>query len=127
MNTIGDPSLTLGLSIDTRGATGTGGSVSVLSPGSGSVVPGGVPTVAVFAPMVPPAGAVPLTVMVTALAPPTPTVAARLTSPVPDPVPQLEVPDAAQLQLTPVNCGGTVSAIVAPTAMEGPALVTTSR
>ena len=51
----------------TRGVTGIGGVVLVLSPGFGSVVPPGGVTVAVFAPIVPVSGAVPVTVMVSVL------------------------------------------------------------
>jgi len=129
VQTVGCPSGALGLLIEIvgSGATGIGGVVSVSSVGSGSVVPGGGATVAVFAPIVPEAGAVPFTVMVIAFAAPTPTVAVRLTLPVPDAAPQLDVPEAAQVQVTLANSTGTVSVIVAPVAIAGPALVTTSR
>src|SRR5580765_183678 len=102
------------------------GVVLVLLPGFGSVDPAGTVTVAVFAPMVPLAGAVPLTVIVRSFAAPAATFAVRLTLPMPLTEPQIDVPDATHVQLTFVSCAGTVSLIVAPTASAGPALFTTS-
>ena len=74
-----------------------------------------------------PALTVPFTVMVTKLVEPL-----LMPMPVKDTalpfevlVPQLAVPEATQLALTPVIAAGTVSATLAPTAFEGPLLPTT--
>ena len=96
-------------------------------PGFGSVVPPGGVTVAVFAAIVlgVVTGAVPVTTIVTELPPPAAmsTVVAML--PAPLAAPQLALPAAVQVQVTPVSCAGTVSLTLAPTRSDGPALVTT--
>ena len=111
-----------------RAVTVIGGTVDVLLPGFGSVVPTGTVTVAVFAPIVfgVVTGAVPVTVMVTALPAPAAMSTFSATLPLPLAVPQAALPVAAQLQVTPVNWAGTVSETEAPARSDGPALVTTS-
>src|SRR5437764_216425 len=112
-----------------RSATRAGVSVSVelLLPGLLSVVPGGAATVAVLT-RSPVADdlAVPLTVKTTELPAPAAmlTVAARL---LPEPVAPAvteALPVVLELQVTPVSPAGMLSAMVAPTALLGPVLVT---
>jgi hypothetical protein len=108
--------------------TGIGGTVEVLFPGVESVVPAGGLTVAVLAAMVlgVVVGAVPVTVMVNLLVAPATIDPVKLIAlPLPLATLQLALPAATQAHVTPVNCAGTVSLIVAPATSEGPALVTT--
>ena len=121
------PVTTSGFATIGSGVTGIAGTVELLLPGTGSVVPPGTVTVAVFAPTVfgVVTGAVPVTTIVIALPAPAAMSAVVATLPLPLAVPQLALPLAVQVQVTPVSCAGTVSAIVAPTRFDGPLLVTT--
>lgn len=104
------------------------GVVEVLSPGVGSVVPGGGVMVALLAEIVAgvTVGAVPLTS--TTSTSPTPTLTPTLTLSVPDAAEQEVAADTgAQVQVTPVSWVGTESVNVAPTACDGPALRTSMR
>src|SRR5262249_29623249 len=107
--------------------TGASVSVEMLLPGTGSVVPAGTLTVAVFTRLVDAVGdAVPVTVKTTALPAPAAmfTVADRL---LPEPVPPvvaLAVPVVLDVQVTPVNVAGIESATVAPVTLLSPILVT---
>ncbi|MCT4541793.1 hypothetical protein NSY55_27235 [Pseudomonas aeruginosa] len=104
------------------------GVVAVLSPGAGSVVPGGGVMVAALAEIVAgvTVGAVPLTS--TTSTSPTPTLTPTLRLPVPEAVAHDVAADTtAQVQVTPVSCAGIESVSVAPTARDGPVLRTSMR
>jgi hypothetical protein len=95
-----------------------------LLPATGSVVPAGTVTVAVFV-IDPGVVAVPVTVSVTEL--PAPefncTVERAIALPDPDAVPHAAVPADAHVHATPVRFDGTVSATVAPDVLLGPPFV----
>ena len=107
--------------------TGIAGTVELLLPGFGSVVPPGTVTVAVLAAIVlgVVSGAVPVTTMVIELPPPAAMSTVVATLPAPLAVPQLALPAAVQVQVTAESWPGMVSATLAPTRFDGPALVTT--
>src|SRR4029079_19791468 len=115
-----DPSV---LVID-RSTRGVNGSVSVaeLLPGAGSITPVGAATVAVLV-MVPVAlgDAVPLIVYVTV--DPTGRLTASLIEPEPEAV-QAPPPDAEHVQVGATSTAGIASTTGAPTAADGPRLVT---
>ena len=101
-------------------------------PGTGSVVPAGGATVAVFV-NVPGVVAVPVTVMVTEFPAPAFNCTALSEIALPDPeapvpaptVSQSAVPAATHVNVTPVRLLGTVSVIVAPDTLDGPLFVAT--
>src|SRR5262249_5351644 len=102
-------------------------SVDVLLPGSGSVVPAGGVTVAVFV-SVPVAAGLTVAVTVKVTAPPTGRFTVVAMSPAPPAVPQVAVPAVvAQVHITFWrNAGpGNVSMTVAPTTLVGPRFETT--
>ena len=96
-------------------------SVALLLP-AGSLVPAGAVIVAVF--VIVPEPAVTVAVAVNVAVPPL----RRLTKALRLPLPlagQLEPADAAQVQVTALNCAGKTSLTVAPTTALGPALLAT--
>ena len=99
-------------------------SVALLLPGTGSVVPTGGVTVAVFT-NVPTAVDATLATTLKVAVPLTARLTVVLRLPVPLAALQLEPPVATQLQLALVMAAGKVSATVAPVTALGPALVTT--
>ena len=118
------------MKLSSSGQTGTAAvivvvSVALLFAGTGSVVPAGVATVAVFdrVPVAVP-DSVPLTTNVAD--PPAPNVTVVLMLlPVPEATLQVDPIVAVQLQVTPVRVAGTVSATTALVTVAGEMLVAT--
>jgi len=109
-----------------RSPVGVSVSVSVaeLFAEFGSVTDAGAATVAVFA-SVPVAVAAIVPVTVNVAVPPGARVTVALTLPLPDAAGQVDPADAEQVHVTAVMVAGTVSATVAPVAVDGPLLVAT--
>src|SRR6478735_1766671 len=109
-----------------RSPVGVSVSVSVaeLLAGVGSVTEAGAATVAVFAKdPVAVAAIVPVTTNV--VVPPGARVTVALRLPLPDAAGHVDPAEAAQVHVTPVTIAGTVSATVAPVAVDGPPFVAT--